>query len=91
MRTSNLWGFVEGEYGGNTWTINRQFNGGSFGDVVDYADLRLSIGVEAITPSQRRANFEVGYVFNRRLLYRSGLTPLAIPHDTVMIRSGVAF
>jgi hypothetical protein len=90
VRNSNLWGFIEGEYGGNTWTIHRSQLGG-FGDVVDYNDLRLSIGTEWIGFNQRRANIEVGYVFNRRLEYRSGFTPTTYPHGTVMVRGGLTF
>ena len=63
---SNLWGYVEGEYGGNTWTIHRAQPGFS-GDLVDYNDLRLSLGTELIGFNARRMNFEVGYVFNRAL------------------------
>jgi hypothetical protein len=90
VRNSNLWWFVAGEYGGNTWTIHRTQMGG-FGDVVDYNDLRLSMGLEAIGFTQRRANIEVGYVFNRRLEYRSGFTPTTYPHGTVEVRAGLAF
>jgi hypothetical protein len=90
VRNSNVWGFIEGEYGGNTWTIHRTQLGG-FGDVVDYNDLRLSLGAEWIGFNQRRANIEVGYVFNRRLEYRSGITPTTYPHGTVMVRGGVTF
>ena len=90
VRNSNLWWFVEGEYGGNTWTIHRSQLGG-FGDVVDYNDLRLSMGFEWIGFNGRRANVEVGYVFNRRLEFRSGYTPTTYPHGTVMLRTGVSF
>ena len=64
IRNSNLWGYVEGEYGGNTWTIRRNQPGFN-GDLVDYNDLRLSLGVESIGFNAQRMNFEVGYVFNR--------------------------
>ncbi len=88
-RGGDLWLFVEGEYGGNTWTIRRS---DGTGDVVDYNDLRLSIGSEWVSAGgQRRINFEAGYVFNRRLMYRSGYTPTAYPHGTYMLRSGVSF
>ncbi len=91
VRNGNLWGFVEGEYGGNTWTIRRTTGSlAGEGDLVDYNDLRLSLGVEYVTASHRRGLFEVGYVFNRRLQYRDG-TPKAFLHDTFMIRSGIAF
>ncbi|HEY2839026.1 MAG TPA: hypothetical protein VGJ26_07755 [Pirellulales bacterium] len=86
IRNSNLWGFVEGEYGGNTWTVSN--NG--VGDVVDYNDLRLSMGAEWISPTGRRGHFEAGYVFNRRLMYRDG-GATAYPHGTAMLRGGISF
>jgi hypothetical protein len=86
IRNNNLWGFVEGEYGGNTWTVSNP--GG--GNVVDYNDLRLSLGAEWISPTGRRGHFEAGYVFNRRLMYRNG-EPTAYPHGTVMLRGGISF
>ncbi len=90
VRNSNLWGYVEGEYGGNTWTIRRNQPGFN-GDLVDYNDLRLSLGIESIGFNARRMNFEVGYVFNRRLMYQSGITPTTYPHGTAMIRGGFTF
>ena len=87
IRNTDIWGYVAGEYGGNTWTIDRVVVGP---DVVDYADLRLILGGEWVGYHRVRANFEVGYVFNRRLKYRSG-TPTAEPNDTVMLRGGLAF
>jgi len=86
-RNTDIWGYVAGEYGGNTWTIDRVVVGP---DVVDYADLRLSLGVEGVAAHRLRGNFEVGYVFNRRLKYRSG-TPTAEPTDTVMLRGGLSY
>ncbi|MBI2826881.1 MAG: hypothetical protein HYX69_19575 [Planctomycetia bacterium] len=87
IRNSNLWGYVSGEYGGNTWTIRRADGSG---DVVDYNDLRLILGTEAIGYNGTRGYIEVGYVFNRRILYRSGI-PTPHFHDTVMVRAGIAF
>ncbi len=86
-RNTDIWGYVAGEYGGNTWTIDRAVVGP---DVVDYADLRLILGVEGVATQRLRGNIEVGYVFNRRLKYRSG-TPTAEPTDTVMLRAGLAY
>lgn len=90
VRNSNLWGYVEGEYGGNTWTIHRAEPGFS-GDLVDYNDLRLSLGTELIGFNALCMNFEVGYVFNRRLMYQSGITPTTYPHGTVMVRGGFTY
>jgi len=87
IRNNNVWGYVEGEYGGNTWTIRRADGSG---DVADYNDLRLSLGGEWITGTGRRGHFEVGYVFNRRLMYRGG-SATAYPHGTAMIRGGFSF
>ncbi len=91
VRNSNLWGYVSGEYGGNTWTIQRIEGPINQGDLVDYNDLRLCLGLEWVGFNGRRGNFEAGYVFNRRLMYQSGLTPTTYPHGTALIRGGFAF
>jgi len=91
VRNSNLWGYVSGEYGGNTWTIHRSEGGIDMGDLVDYNDLRLCLGLEWVGFNGRRGNFEAGYVFNRRLMYQSGITPTTYPHGTALIRGGFAF
>jgi hypothetical protein len=84
---ADVWGYLAGEYGGGKWTIQRA-NGAS--DVVELNDIRAMAGLEWTTLSGIRGNVEVGYVFDRHIIYKSG-TPRAHPSDTLMIRSGIAF
>jgi hypothetical protein len=47
-------------------------------------------GLEWETQSQIRGHVEVGYVFEREILFRSG-TPQFDPSSTVMLRAGIDF
>ncbi|HEV7222854.1 MAG TPA: hypothetical protein VGN42_09145 [Pirellulales bacterium] len=87
IRNTDVWGYVAGEYGGGKWTVARA-NGA--GDVVEYNDLRALLGLEWFNLSGARGHFEVGYVFDRHIIYRSG-TPTAKPSDTVLLRAGLTF
>jgi hypothetical protein len=87
IRNTDIWGYVAGEYGGGKWTVARA-NGA--GDVVEYNDLRALLGLEWFNLSGARGHFEVGYVFDRHIIYRSG-TPTAKPSDTVLLRAGLTF
>lgn len=84
---TDVWWYVSGEYGGGSWTIERP---GGAGDRIDYNDLRAMAGIEGFGLSGWHAYFEVGYVFNREILY-FGPTPDIFPTDTVMLRAGIAF
>jgi hypothetical protein len=86
---SNIWGYVSGEYGGGSWTIRRIAGNDQF----DYNDLRVMLGIEALpeTLSGWHAYFEVGYVFNRELIYRNLPPPEFDLNDTFMLRAGVTF
>ena len=59
-------------------------------DSYDYNDLRLILGLEWVGLTGLAGHVEVGYVFNRELLYLSG-TPKVKPSDTVMLRAGLSF
>jgi hypothetical protein len=87
LGTTDIWWYVAGEYGGGAWTIQRA-GGGS--DDVDYNDIRVSLGVESFALSGLHGLFEVGYVFNRQIVYRSA-TPEINPSDTVMLRAGLTY
>ena len=79
--------YVAGELGGGTWSIERaNFND----DVATYRDLRVSIGVEHVDKSGGQSGIEIGYLFDRRLEYTSGVgnTNLA---DGVMVRLVTAY
>jgi hypothetical protein len=85
---TEFWGFVAGEYGGDSWTIERA-NGTE--DFIDYNDLRVSVGVEWTTLTGYRGLFEVGYVFDREVIYQSRMPDFFVPDETFMLRGSLTF
>ena len=85
--STDVFGYLAGEYGGGQWTITHD-NG--LRDVVNYNDMRIVLGVETVSHNRFRANFDIGYVFNREILYRDQ-TPTVNPSDTVMLRVGLQY
>ncbi len=86
---SSLWWYVGGEYGGDNWTIEHL---GGVGDSVDYNDIRVYLGMEwkPVDCMRGISGFaEVGFVFNRELVYHSGAR-LDLG-DTLMLRAGLAY
>jgi hypothetical protein len=80
-------GFGAGEYGGGSWTVQRQ----TTDDRIDYNDIRFSGGFEWETQTFIRGHLEVGYVWDREIVFVSGDPPSFTPDDTFMIRAGVDF
>lgn len=87
LGNTDVWGYLAGEYGGGRWTIRRA-DGSS--DVVQLDDLRALAGLEFFAFGGMRGNAEIGYVFDRHIIYRSG-TPWAHPTDTVLFRLGLTY
>lgn len=85
---AQIWGYIAGEYGGGQWSI--EHGDGGPHDVINYNDLRLILGVETFGHGNIRGNFEIGYVFNREIIYRSGV-PEYKPDDSFMLRAGLGF
>ena len=83
-----VWGYLGGEYGGGSWTIER-ING--VGDQVDVNDIRAFIGLEWLGPRQVTGFLEGGYVFDREIVYRSAPHAEIDIDDTFMLRAGLAF
>jgi hypothetical protein len=83
---TDIWYYVTGEYGGGSWTIQRIAGNDQF----DYNDIRVALGLESYGHRGLHGFFEVGYVFDRKIVYRSG-TPEFDPSDTVMLRGGLSF
>jgi hypothetical protein len=83
------WAYISGEFGGGTWAIQRD-NGTN--DAVDYSDIRVILGLEQITESGRNFHVEAGYVFSRRISYKSDNPPGNFdPDPTLMLRAGFSF
>jgi hypothetical protein len=85
-----LWAYIRGEYGGGAWTIERPDVGP---DDFDYNDLRLAIGIDVLPETQSgiRGYIEVGYAFDRRLVFRSDRPDQFDLADTVLLGAGIAF
>ena len=90
--THDVWWYLSGDYGGGSWTIERAGTGAS--DQVDINDLRVMTGWEwgrsdLIRTGRRTAFAEIGYVFERELIYRSGVR--VDPDDAIMVRAGFGY
>jgi hypothetical protein len=86
----NIWAYIRGEYGGGDWTIQRP---GLFNDQFDYNDLRFAIGTDFLPETQNglRGYLEVGYAFDRQLVFRSGLPGTFNLTDTLLVAGGFSF
>ncbi len=83
-----MWGYLAGEYGGGAWTIERT---AGFTDRVDINDIRVSAGLEFTGPRGVTGFFEVGYVFEREVVYVVTPGDTFSPPDSYMLRAGIAF
>ncbi len=86
--TNDVWWYVAGEYGGGAWTIERT-DGSS--DRVDINDIRVRLGFDWINQRNWRGYFEIGYVFNREVVYVVNPADNFSPNDTFLIGGGFAF
>ncbi|MEM9354258.1 MAG: hypothetical protein AAGA92_14725 [Planctomycetota bacterium] len=87
--SSQWYWYVAGEYGGGRWTLQRASGAA---DDVDINDIRVQFGLEWETLTQIRGHFEVGYVFDREIVYDATRSPPAFKlDDTFMFRAGVDF
>lgn len=86
--TSDVWWYVAGEYGGGAWTIERT-DGSS--DRVDINDIRIKFGFDWINQRNWRGYVEVGYVFNREVVYVVDPSDSFSPRDTFLLGAGFSF
>lgn len=88
LGNTEIWMYLAAEYGGGSWVIERA---DSTSDQVDINDIRVFGGFEFTTLTAVNGFFEVGYVFDRELVYRNnGLDNTGLP-DTFMLRTGFGF
>ncbi len=91
--TLDTWWYVGGYYGGGAWTVKRR-NGEK--QSIDINDIRLVLGLEWGRNEQmrdgRRFGFiEVGYVFQRELLFKQDPADNLDLQDSVMVRAGLGY
>ncbi len=83
-----VWGYIGGEYGGGSWTFEPP---GMTGDQFDENDIRAYAGLEWMGPRQVTGLFEVGYVFERELIFKSAPDTQIEIDSSYMLRAGIAF
>ena len=74
--------YLAGDLGGGTWAIERAAIGN---DLSTYRDLSACIGVEHEEKDGQRCAFEIGYLFDRRLEFASGIGDMHLD-DALMLR-----
>lgn len=93
LGTQDIWGYVSGEYGGGTWTIERA-NGDK--DSIDLNDFRVMLGLEwglsELLRSGKRIGFvEGGYIFERELKYKLNPGDDIDLKEAFMVRAGIGY
>jgi hypothetical protein len=85
---TSWWWYIGGEYGGDTWQVDRLDGRRQH---VDYNDIRVYLGLEWRPMGARGVygHAEVGCAFDRELVYSDGTKFEA--SDTVMVRGGLAY
>ncbi len=81
------WLYLAGELGGGAWAIQRASGAN---DLVSYHDYRVILGTEHKKAGRSTGWTEVGYVFWRKLEYRSGPEEIE-PSDTLFLRLGSSY
>jgi len=87
-----LWWYMAGEYGGGSWTIDREeepMQGAS--EKIDINDWRASIGLEWINLNRSYSFIEAGYVFDREIYYTLVPEDTLSLDNTIMVRGGISF
>jgi hypothetical protein len=84
---SEVWWYVAGEYGGGSWTYDTPAGTDQF----DYNDLRVMLGLETVGGARMRSFIEVGYLFERQLVFRTGPPSSLGLSDSMMVRGGISF
>ena len=85
--STDIWWYIAGEYGGGCWEIN------NVGDArMDMNDIRAIVGLEWTGGFWGAKGFvEVGYVFNRELVFDADPDYTVDLDETIMLRGGLAF
>lgn len=91
--TADAWWYVGGYYGGGAWTVRRT---DGTQDSIDINDIRVVLGLEwgrndQMRDGRRVGFFEVGYVFDRELLYKNSPLDNMDLQSTFMLRAGIGY
>lgn len=85
---TDIWVYLNGEYGGGSWTVRRA---GASDRRMDINDIRVGGGLEWTHQFGLGAFVEAAYVFDRELVFASGIPERHTLKDTVMVRGGLVY
>ena len=97
---TDVWWYLMGEYGGGSWTINRDqvvndgvggFTTARVGGRVDVNDIRAGVGLEWTHQFGLTGFFEVAYVFDREIIFEAGAPGIQKLDATIMLRGGLTY
>ncbi len=93
LGTTDVWWFVTGYYGGGTWTVKRA---SGQKDSIDINEMRIALGLEfgrndLIRQGRRLGFFEIGYAFNRELLFKARPMDNTDLKEGLVLRAGVGY
>ena len=85
-----VWWYLGGEYGGGSWSIERETSPPRT-DRIDINDVRIYVGVEWWSLNRYYAFLELGYVFDREVVFYRVPGDTENLDDTFMVRGGVSW
>ena len=93
LGNTDVWWYTTAYYGGGVWTIKQTDDSN---DEIDLNDIRVMLGLEFGKSEQMRQGFrlgfvEVGYAFNRELIYRIRTSSNLDLPDSIVIRGGFSY
>jgi len=90
LGNTDIWVYLAGEYGGGSWTIER--TPVVLSDQVDINDIRLMGGIEWLSGYVGVTGFfEVGWVTEREIVWKSTLPGTLKLEQSFMLRGGLSF
>jgi hypothetical protein len=99
LGTRELWWYIGAEYGGGVWTAKAgapDISGNVPAQLMDINDIRVFLGLQVGPPAtggvgQRGVFVEIGYVFDRQVVFVETPNDSYSVADTIMLRGGIAF
>lgn len=85
---TDVWCYINAEYGGGSWAISRANVGNP---QMDINDIRVGLGLEWTSQSGVHGFTEAAYVFNRELVFASGPVAVQELDSTFMLRGGLTY
>lgn len=86
------WLYARGDYGGGDWQVTRDVPAPSTYQRVDYNDMRVALGLEFRRRAGLNGLVEVGYAFEREVMYASDKpTDTFTPGSAIFLRGSLAY